>query len=369
MFASPPPPYDPAKAMAYFDSLTADQKAKLSVGIMRAGSDPKVTPELEKTAIDAAKAVGNVDDMFITLRSTLARIGDTEKFLATFDTLKEKFRKVVSDSDTLSGDIGHYAESFDVLYIKMAVDPALSVEDRTKEITKFISEGNSIESRAETMRKRFEDLKDEFGDFTKSFSDWAKPREEADEKRITEIDERIRDIDQQLKAINIALTTIGATLALTLPITAILSALFPPAAPIIMTIGCSFAGLETGSLVGLTIARNNLTTEKDKLDDEKTTLAAQVKDIKKTRTELQATGDANLKTFIDNIEVLQGVWRHVRDDAQDILRWLNDGADPIKIKSVTYLETCLKYDIEIYKAMGKYLKTYQNAVHKTAMAF
>ncbi|KAJ7448491.1 hypothetical protein FB451DRAFT_1288651, partial [Mycena latifolia] len=226
---------------------------------------------------------------------------------------------------------------FDVLYIKMAVDPALS-------------EGNNIESKAETMRKRFEDLKEEFRKFTESFSN-------------------TQGIEGQLKAINIALTTIGATLALTLPITGILSAFFPPAAPIIMTIGCSLAGLEAGSLVGLIIARNKLTTERQELDDEKITLTAQVKNIKTTRTQLEATGDTDLKTFIDNIAVLQGVWRHVRDDAQEILRWLNDEADPIKIKSVTYLQTCLEYDIKIYKAVGEYLKTYQKGVHKTVMAF
>ncbi|KAJ7433793.1 hypothetical protein FB451DRAFT_1313101 [Mycena latifolia] len=238
---------------------------------------------------------------------------------------------------------------FDVLYIKMAVDPALS-------------EGNNIESKAETMRKRFEDLKEEFRKFTESFSKWAKPREDADGKRLAEI-------AKALRAVNIALTTIGATLALTLPITGILSALFPPAAPIIMTIGCSLAGLEAGSLVGLTIARNKLTTERQELDDEKITLTAQVKNIKTTRTQLEATGDTDLKTFIDNIAVLQGVWRHVRDDAQEILRWLNDEADPIKIKSVTYLQTCLEYDIKIYKVVGEYLKTYQKGVHKTVMVF
>lgn len=81
------------------------------------------------------------------------------------------------------------------------------------------------------MDGRFTGLIDEFTKFVGGFKEWAKKREEADQAKIKKLLEEIATITKSITDIDTAMKIIGGTLALTLPITGILAALFPPAAP------------------------------------------------------------------------------------------------------------------------------------------
>lgn len=104
------------------------------------------------------------------------------------------------------------------------------------------------------MNGRFTTLVDEFTKFVGSFKDWAKKREEADEEKITELQKEIATITESIGKIDTAMKIIGATLALTLPVTGVLAVCFPFALPWIIvslavfkSFACSVTKLTTGN--------------------------------------------------------------------------------------------------------------------------
>ncbi|KAI0774066.1 hypothetical protein C8Q74DRAFT_806615 [Fomes fomentarius] len=177
------------------------------------------------------------------------------------------------------------------------------------------------------MEDRFTGLTDEFSDFVGTFKTWAKAREEADQQKIKDIYKDIEDIDKQIHDIETAMTAIEAALAATLPLTGILALLFPPAAPWIIGIGCTIAGVEITSLAGLAVAKNVLLSQKRQKENEITNLQDEISQIKATRTQLEERGQADLITFATNIKAIAQVWVHVQNDAQLIKKWLENGAE------------------------------------------
>ena len=108
------------------------------------------------------------------------------------------------------------------------------------------------------------------------------------------------------------------------------------------------AGLELAPLTGLAIAKNSeselhtqstatfwraltrltvLLNEKSTKESQITDLQNEISKIKATRTQLEERGQADLITFTFNIKAISGVWVHVQNDAQEIHKWLQDGAD------------------------------------------
>jgi hypothetical protein len=84
------------------------------------------------------------------------------------------------------------------------------------------------------MKERFDHLKDEFARFVGTFGTWATEKEKENDNNITRLYGEIADLQKELEKLDIALKTLLATLAVTLPATGILSIIFAPIAPIIM---------------------------------------------------------------------------------------------------------------------------------------
>lgn len=84
------------------------------------------------------------------------------------------------------------------------------------------------------MDTQFKDLKDAFAEFTGSFSTWAKDKEAEDEQSIKDLYADIARLDKLIGEIDAAILAVASNLAATLPVTAILVAFFPPAAPFII---------------------------------------------------------------------------------------------------------------------------------------
>ncbi|KZT66204.1 hypothetical protein DAEQUDRAFT_730553 [Daedalea quercina L-15889] len=366
-FADDPPNYDPAKALADFNALSSESKAKFSVGIAQAASQDDAASHFKEAASAAADAAEQIDTMFILLTAKLMSLEDTQSFVDQFKIIKEHYRSVVKDSRELATNIAQYAESFDSVVVKFCADRTLTVERRKTKINEFITKSDEIKGSAERMQKRFKDLKDEFTKFVGSFSTWAKAREEADEKKIKELYKDISDIDDKINAMDAAMAVIGAGLGVTLGVTGLLATLFPPAAPWIVGIGLSLAGVELASLTGLAIAKCILLNEKRNKENQIRDLQDEISKLKATRTQLEEKGQTDLLTFTVNIQAISNVWVNVQNDAQDIRKWLEDGA--AVADTPAYMKASLDHTVKAYASMARYLKDYANGITETVKKF
>ncbi|KAI0774069.1 hypothetical protein C8Q74DRAFT_1268039 [Fomes fomentarius] len=213
------------------------------------------------------------------------------------------------------------------------------------------------------MVARFKSLKDEFTEFVNGFSAWAKEREEADEEKVKQLLQDIRDLDEQIAAIETAMQVIGYSLGATIPATIALATLFPPAAPWILGIGCSIAGVEILSLTGLAIAKNILLNDKRQKEYEVQDLQNEIGKIKAARTQLEEKGQADLLIFTTNITAISKIWVDVHDDAQLIRTWLSEGAKAANAPE--YMKAALDKGVKVYSNMAQYLKNYANGVTGT----
>ncbi|KAH9838007.1 uncharacterized protein C8Q71DRAFT_572436 [Rhodofomes roseus] len=359
-FQDTPPCYDPEKALAEFNALSSDQKSRVSIGISQAASQTDALPYFKDAADAAAKAAEEIDTMFITLTSKLVSLEGTQKFQADFKVMKEHYRSVVSESRDLAIGIAQYAESFDSVVVKFCADSRLTVERRKEKINQYIADCDKTKTAAEGILVKFGDLKEEFAKFVGSFSTWAKEREEADQEKIKQLYKEITDIDDSLDAIESAMRVIGSSLVVTLPTTTMLALLFPPAAPWIMTVGLSLAGVELASLAGLAIARTALLNDKRKKERAVADLQSEISKIKATRTQLEQDGQAALLIFTTNIDALSRIWVQTRNDAQEIRKWLEEGAS--SADTPVYMKQALEHSVQVYTTMAQYLKDYANGV-------
>ncbi|KAI0774070.1 hypothetical protein C8Q74DRAFT_806184 [Fomes fomentarius] len=279
----------------------------------------------------------------------------------------QDYRAVVSQSHELAINIAQYAESFDKIVVKFCADESLTVERRKEKINQFIDKGEAIKNDAKDMGDKFTGLIDTFTAFVSSFKTWAVQREEADGEKIKEIFKDIEEIDKKIHDIDVAMIAIGAALAATLPATGILAALFPPAAPWIMGIGCAIAGVEIASLTGLAIAKNILLNEKRQKESHITDLQDEITKIKATRTQLEERGQTDLMTFSTNIKAIAQVWTNVQNDALLIKEWLEDGAKDADAPE--YMQDSLEKGVKVYARMGQYLEDYANGVKGTVKRF
>ncbi|TFY60838.1 hypothetical protein EVJ58_g4896 [Rhodofomes roseus] len=362
-----PPCYDPEKALAEFNALSSDEKAKVSVGVAQAASRDDAASHFEEAANAAAEAADKIDTMFVTLTAKLISLQDTEDFVKEFGGIKGDYRVVVSDSHDLAISIAQYAESFDDVVVKFCADDRLTVERRKEKIDEFIKKSEGIHKDAKAMEDRFTKLTDRFSVFVGSFSTWAKAREEADQEKIKQLLKEIGDIDEQLSKIQTAIYAISAALAVTLPVTGILAVVFLPAAPWIMGIGCVIAGVELGSLTGLLIAQNILLNDKRTKENQIKDLQDEISKIKAARTQLEEEGQADLLIFTSNIKAIAGIWNNVKNNATEIKKWLEDGAKDADVPE--YMKLSLEKAVKVYSTMAQYLKNYANGVKTKVESF
>ena len=69
-----------------------------------------------------------------------------------------------------------------------------------------------------------------------------------------------------------------------------------------------------------------LLNEKRQKEDQIRDLQDEISKIKAARTQLEEKGQTDLLTFTTNIGAIARVWVNVQNDAQEINKWLQDGA-------------------------------------------
>lgn len=80
--------FDPDRALAEFQALSPDEKAKFAVGVAQSTSDPEVVRTL--TSSDAAKAIAAIDTLFVELVSMLESLPyDKDRLVKDFEEIKQ----------------------------------------------------------------------------------------------------------------------------------------------------------------------------------------------------------------------------------------------------------------------------------------
>ncbi|KAJ7690383.1 hypothetical protein B0H17DRAFT_1289989 [Mycena rosella] len=353
------PSYDHAAVTKAFNALSADDKAKLCAGIARAASDTQAVPHIEAAGKTAAQAIKDIDNLFLSLVSTLGGFGDAGKqVLADCKSLQTTFQTVARSSRDHAITIAAYADKFDTDTVPFCGDKDITVADRKKEIKSFIEAGKEHQKVGDKLNTDFANLKKAFETFTGTLIKWAKDREGVDAAKIATLRTDIQALDKQIGDLDVAIAAVSAALAATLPVTGLLALAFPVAAPFIVAGGCVLAAVEVAALTGLLIGKNGLVTDKKAKKQEIVTLQKEVSDIKALRT--KAEHENALPTFNDNIEVLQAVWVHVRNDAALIVSYL-ETADS-KAEYPKYMKIAIEKGVIAYTAMSKYLKAYANGI-------
>ena len=87
-FADVPPNYDPDKALADFNALSSEHKAKFSVGIAQAASKDDAISHFKEAANAAANAADQIDTMFILMTAKLMSLDDAQSFVDQFNVIK-----------------------------------------------------------------------------------------------------------------------------------------------------------------------------------------------------------------------------------------------------------------------------------------
>ncbi|KAJ7206552.1 hypothetical protein GGX14DRAFT_637575 [Mycena pura] len=363
-----PPCYDVAVAMAQLEALTADEKARLSLGMNIAASDPQANAYFEEAASEAAGAIAEIETMFLTLKGKFSHLTDGgADFLPEFNTIQSAFRTVVSDSRTLAVHIAVYAERFDDIIIKFCADTNLTVAQRIAQIDKFIAEGEVFRADAERMHWRFLDLTDNFGDFTIKFRTWGEQFESEKTEGIEVLEKQIIDLRVKIANLNTAITAVGAAVLGAATALAAMIGLFfvvgPVAGLFIIAGGAVVGGIAISGIIalpGLLIAKNNSEKELSDKEKEVTRLEGEIKTIQGMRAELEQEGEHGLKTFIHNAGILQSIWQGVKSDAEQIKIWLEHGADMAEYPD--YMKDNLEHSVRLYKKMAKYLNDYARGV-------
>ncbi|KAJ7206549.1 hypothetical protein GGX14DRAFT_637563 [Mycena pura] len=370
-----PPCYDAAVATTQLNALTPDQKARLSVGIAIAASDPQADVQFRNSATAAGRSGGHRSD-----------------FLPTFEAIQVEFRAVVSDSRSLAVRIAFHAEIFDVIIVKFCADESLTVQERVDQIKKFIEDGEGYRGDAEKMHRRFQDLKDKFevipdrvsestslsidklafidrldSSLATGFREWAKPLEGAKTDRIETLEDEIEKLHKEIAHLKVAIAEMAAALAATLALTAFLVLAFPLGAPFFIAAGAVVAGIQTNSLTGLVKAKNGYKKDLYNKEKEVTRIEEELKTIRGMRSELEKEGANSLNTFIASIMVLQQTWLHVQADAEAIKKWLEHGADMAEYP--TYMKENLDHSVKIYKQVARYLRDYAGGIARIVKRF
>ena len=92
LYVDVPPCYDPERVLKDFNALSHEQKGKLGSGIAVAASADEADQEFEKASKDAANAVQNIDNLFVTLTSKLIGLGYPQGLVKTFTKIHDVSR-------------------------------------------------------------------------------------------------------------------------------------------------------------------------------------------------------------------------------------------------------------------------------------
>jgi len=359
---------DPDLALAEFQALTPDVRAKFAVGVAQSTSDPEVVQKLNQTSNEAAKAIAAIDTMFIELVSMLESLPyDKDRLVKDFEEIKQTYRKVVDDSRILAIESSVYAKTFDLVIVNYCADPNVSISDRKIRVQKYIDDAEEIRVKAEVMKGRYAALITDFEKFINTFSSWGQEQEGDMDQRIKDLQNKLDELANEIAKIDEVITIVWAAFSATLGIAGILIALFPPAAPFIVAAGAVIAEAQVVALIGLYGTKAKLQGDRRNIEGQIKDLEGELSRLKATRAKLEARGKADLRVFSDNILVLQNVWALAEQDAKKIRTWLEEGANNAEYPE--YMRTRLERGVEAYAAMAQYLTDYANGIEGVQRRF
>lgn len=87
-FTDAPPNYDADKALADFNALSPEKKAKFSLGVAQAASQDDAITHFKEAANAAATAADQIDIMFVLMTAKLMSLDDAQSFVKQFETIK-----------------------------------------------------------------------------------------------------------------------------------------------------------------------------------------------------------------------------------------------------------------------------------------
>ncbi|KAH8112493.1 hypothetical protein DFH11DRAFT_1785972 [Phellopilus nigrolimitatus] len=352
--------------------LTPAEQAAFTVGVAKTLSSQDAALELKTVSADAAASSSGIETMFISLTSTLASIDAKNippkegAFVPRFKIINQEFLQVMRDSKDLAVKISVYGLRFDSVIIPICKDQSLTTEQRKAKLDEFINDANIFTEETATMEERFDNLKNNFATFSSSFGVWASDKEGADTERLEQARKELDQLKEELSRLKAALIAIGSIAAASLPVTGVLTYLSGPFAMFVFLGGLIFAGLSTVTVLGLAIAyaaKADQVEAKQELID---ALVQSINNIKATREKLGLLGTENLTLFNQNISAIALLWKTAHNDALEIKKWLENGAEDADMPE--YMLLSVNEAVSIYKTMAGYLRDYADGITSVNIA-
>ncbi|CAA7262802.1 unnamed protein product [Cyclocybe aegerita] len=354
--------------------FTKEEKDALIKQLGRELSSKESLPYLQKSAADAARACGNLEEIFLGLAVTLASIDAQNAhpkegpFTPRLKDIHDSFRRTLHKSTDLAVVIAAYGLRFEKVIIPMCQDPRLTTKQREDKLGQFIKDAEKFKEKSEAMNKEFEDLKGTFGVFVGSFNHWSSDKEEQLSKELTEAKAQLEKVKQELKRLEDFMKQMfqggmfsgGWTNLMEIFAIVLSTGAFPT---ILFSLGMLF-GPGIGAM-GLRMAIEN---RKKKVDEKQAVvnhLEDKIGNIRKARERLNKIGEGDLAKFNANISVLSGFWQCAKNDAIEVREWLEGGAKDADIPE--YMMVSLDGSIRVYERMAAYLRAYADGVQSVGV--
>ncbi|PLB48705.1 hypothetical protein P170DRAFT_509445 [Aspergillus steynii IBT 23096] len=337
---------------------TDKQKQDFSIGSAKTASSDEASNYIKPAASAASRAAKEIKATFQQLQLKIAQVDNIHhsSFSKPLQELQKEYQDVLGDSRLLAVEISQYGTSFDLVVIKFCGDDSISITERQERIHSYIKKASEFEVKAKGIDNRFEGLVQSFSQLVNSFSEWAKDREGELTEKIKKLDDELKALNKKLSALQTAQLSVAAVGAAVLPVTTILSTLFPPFSSIILIGGLIAAGVAIGTSVGLIIAANAVKDEIEDKTSEKKNLEKDIEKIRQARQELVLLGNNSLSSFRACVQVLSGYWKFAIRDAKEIETWLEKGAQTAD--QPQYMKANLNHAVNNYQVMAQYLKEY-----------
>ncbi|KAH8112506.1 hypothetical protein DFH11DRAFT_1608113, partial [Phellopilus nigrolimitatus] len=349
-------------------AVTAEQKAAFTLGVAKTMTSPEAAEHLKNTATKESAACKAIETMFTKLTVELAKIDAKNMpskegaFVPRFELLNQDYHQIVHRSRDLAVEISVYGQQFDMIIVPICNDKSLTTKLRVAKVTKFIKDADTFSKASDVIKDRLDKLKVDFIKFTSSFGSWASGKEGADTKELDQARKDLEKLKNNISVIGGVINVAGWLTGGSLLVTGIFSLMTGPIVPFLIIGGMTVAAIGDVTCLGLLIAdkfkKEQVSTKQAKID----ALVQSINNIKATREKLERLGTDDLELFINNISIIAFLWERVHNDALEIKKWLERGAEDADMPMPEYMLTSVNESVRIYKTMAGYLRQYADGI-------
>ncbi|OJJ43513.1 hypothetical protein ASPZODRAFT_19236 [Penicilliopsis zonata CBS 506.65] len=349
----------------HYDHLPLEsdaQKLSFAIGTAETSSSPELATFLTTSASAAAATVIGVKNRFDGLQYKLAQVDRAfgTSFQGRFNTIHSSFQGVIDDSQRLSTTMYTNSRKFDNQDILYCDDSTKSVSDRITRINATITKTEELNQDSISIDSRLGGVLSSLNEITDDFVEWARNREGELTEEIRNIKAELISLERELANAKVAaeaVTSVGEGLV---PIVGALAAAFPPYGTAIAIGGLIIAGAQLATTTALMVKIGKLENQITEKTNRKEELEAELEQVREARERLEDGETDSINMLGSSINLMSRLSSPTLDDANAILKWLQDGAKADD--KPRYMGLNRTNSVKSYAAAGDYLRQFGRGV-------